>query len=53
VLAISLDNYNITTVSNLDFDFPHGISVSEDGMVAVTNYGSSTVILFDANNVIL
>jgi len=53
VLAISLDNYNITTVSNLDFDFPHGISVSEDGMVAVTNYGSSAVILFDANNVIL
>lgn len=28
-------------------DFPHGLAVSRNGQLAVTNYGSSSVIIFD------
>jgi hypothetical protein len=29
------------------FDFPHGLDVSQTGILAVTNYGSSSLALFD------
>lgn len=29
------------------FDFPHGLGISERGMLAVTNYGSSSITLID------
>lgn len=29
------------------FDFPHGIAISKSGMLAVTNYGNSSVVIFD------
>jgi hypothetical protein len=34
------------------FDFPHGLSISCTGMMAVTNYGNSSVVLFDLNEVL-
>jgi hypothetical protein len=33
-------------------DFPHGLGISQDGVLAVTNYGSSSVALFDADALI-
>ncbi len=35
------------TVKSPSFDFPHGISVSSQGLLAVTNYGSSAISLID------
>jgi hypothetical protein len=29
------------------FDFPHGLSISKKGILAVTNYGSSDVVMMD------
>ncbi|ORV91736.1 hypothetical protein AWC12_03470 [Mycolicibacterium iranicum] len=29
------------------FSFPHGVDVSPNGILAVTNYGTSTVVLRD------
>ncbi len=34
-------------LQGLDLDFPHGVDVSPTGMLAVTNYGTSTVTLVD------
>jgi len=31
------------------FDFPHGLGISASGMLAVTNYGSSSIALVDLN----
>ena len=32
-------------------DFPHGLSISDQGMLAVTNYGGSSIALFDIRDV--
>jgi len=51
VLAVTLtEDHSTYIINHKDFDFPHGLSISDEGMVAVSNYGSSDVILFDANN---
>lgn len=34
------------------FDFPHGLSISPKGTLAVTNYGNSSVVLLNLNEVI-
>jgi hypothetical protein len=36
-------------IEDAAFSFPHGVDVSSDGMLAVTNYGTSTVVLRDLN----
>jgi hypothetical protein len=35
------------------FDFPHGLAISPGGMLAVTNYGSSSVVVMDISNTAL
>lgn len=32
------------------FDFPHGLAISRRGMLAVTNYGSSSIVLLDVSS---
>lgn len=32
------------------FDFPHGLAISEKGMLAVTNYGNSSITLVDIHH---
>lgn len=49
LLAIDAANGQITAIFSGDcLDFPHGLGISEDGLIAVTNYGSSSVVLLDA-----
>jgi hypothetical protein len=33
-------------------DFPHGLGISPEGVMAVTNYGSSSVVLLDARTMV-
>lgn len=51
VLVIDLDTHRIIFEikgKNL-FSFPHGLSVNEKGILAVTNYGDSSIVLIDLN----
>ncbi len=36
-----------------DFDFPHGLGISPKGMLAVTNYGASSITLVDLRDISL
>lgn len=48
VLGVSLSKEKQPVVINgACFDFPHGLSVSPQGILAVTNYGSSDVVMMD------
>jgi len=53
VLGLCLKNkYKTIVLSGKCFDFPHGLSVSPSGTLGVTNYGNSTAVLIDLNEVI-
>jgi len=48
VLGICLENkHEPIVLSGKCFDFPHGLSISSAGTLAVTNYGNSSVVLID------
>lgn len=48
VVAFGLNGAtSIPLISGDGFDFPHGLGVSEQGILAVTNYGNSTITLLD------
>lgn len=48
VLGIDLSGKQpIQALTSPLLDFPHGLSISDQGMLAVTNYGSSSIVLFD------
>lgn len=50
ILAICLKNEKPTlTIKSDCFDFPHGLGISSKGLLAVTNYGNSSVALFDVS----
>lgn len=52
VLGIDLAGKQpIKALSSPLLDFPHGLSISDQGMLAVTNYGGSSIALFDIRNV--
>jgi len=38
-------------LENSGFDFPHGLSISPTGTLAVSNYGNSSIVLLDLNKV--
>ena len=38
------------TLSGKCFNFPHGLAISDFGMLAVTNYGNSSITLMDISN---
>ena len=38
-------------IESKNLDFPHGLCISSKGMMAVTNYGDSSVALFDISNI--
>jgi len=49
LLAIDAESGEIAAIYSGDcLDFPHGLGISQDGLMAVTNYGSSSVAVFDA-----
>jgi hypothetical protein len=39
-------------LKNSGLDFPHGLSISPTGILAVSNYGNSSIVLMDLNSVI-
>jgi hypothetical protein len=49
LLAIDAVSGEIAAIfSGNCLDFPHGLGISPEGLLAVTNYGSSSVAVFDA-----
>jgi hypothetical protein len=49
LLALDATSGEVAAVFSGDcLDFPHGIGISPEGRIAVTNYGSSSVVLLDA-----
>jgi hypothetical protein len=52
VLGVCLSGRRaVTTLRSQSFDFPHGLSISSQGQLAVTNYGSSAVSLIDISEI--
>jgi hypothetical protein len=50
ILGLCLKNEKPTLVVKGNcFDFPHGLGISSQGILAVTNYGNSSVALFDVS----
>ena len=50
LLALNADTGAVEHIFSGDaLDFPHGVAVSPTGVVTVTNYGSSSVVLADAD----
>ena len=48
VIGLSLkDESPPVILSGPSFDFPHGLAISSSGQLAVTNYGTSSVMIFD------
>jgi hypothetical protein len=39
-------------LENSSLDFPHGLSISPTGTLAVSNYGNSSIVLMDLNEVL-
>ena len=53
VLGIDLNSSRKPVIlSGKAFSFPHGVSVSPSGFIAVTNYGSSSISVIDLNKCI-
>lgn len=53
VLGICLENtHKPIALKAKCFDFPHGLSISSQGTMAVTNYGNSSVVLVDVNELL-
>lgn len=55
VVGISLDPADKSTriIKTPLLSFPHGVAVSNDGQMAVANYGNSTITVFDLNRVLV
>lgn len=52
VLAQNLTNQGPPFVINGDcFDYPHGVAISTNGILAVTNYGDSSISLIDISEI--
>jgi hypothetical protein len=50
VLGLCLNKEKPTLfVNGACFDFPHGLGISSKGLLAVTNYGDSSIALFDVS----
>lgn len=53
LLALDASTGEVLAIFEGDcFDFPHGLGISPDGVIAVTNYGSSSVVLLKAEGLI-
>jgi hypothetical protein len=53
VIGLCLENKKKPIILASEFlDFPHGLSISRTGMMAVTNYGNSSIVLFDLNEIL-
>jgi hypothetical protein len=52
IFGINLDSVKHIIIKGTDIDFPHGISISELGVLAVTNYGDSSIVLIDLKELI-
>lgn len=53
LLAVDALDGEIRLICDGDaFDFPHGLGISETGKIALTNYGSSSVVVVDADQVL-
>lgn len=49
VVAVDIDNQRVTRIISGDgLDFPHGLSISKGGKIAISNYGSSDITIFSA-----
>ena len=52
LLALDAESGDIISIFGGDcFDFPHGLGISPEGKIAVTNYGSSSVVVLDAEKI--
>lgn len=51
VLGLDVSRHEKPIVIKGDFCFPHGVAVSGTGILAVTNYGSSSITLIDLSSV--
>ena len=48
ILGICLNNNRSPLFINGEFlDFPHGLGISENGILGITNYGTSDIVLID------
>ncbi|NBO20717.1 MAG: hypothetical protein EBU97_01940, partial [Rhodobacteraceae bacterium] len=48
ILALDANSGDVAAIYAGDcLDFPHGLGVSPDGLLAVTNYGASSVVVLD------
>jgi len=48
ILGIPLNKHKVPLVVKGDcFNFPHGLAISKKGILAVTNYGASNIVLTD------
>jgi hypothetical protein len=48
IIGLALkDESQPVVLSGVSFDFPHGLAISSTGQLAVTNYGTSSVVIFD------
>jgi len=45
-VSLSLEKKDVV-IKGACFDFPHGLSISKKGILAITNYGSSDVVIMD------
>lgn len=51
LLAVNADNGNIEQIYTGDsLNFPHGLGISSTGKIAFTNYGTSSVVIVNADN---
>lgn len=50
VIAIDFSNQKKIHLKGQFFNFPHGLSISNKGILAVTNYGNSSISLLDIKN---
>ena len=53
LLALNADTGAVDAIFDGDaLDFPHGLGISAEGVIAVTNYGSSSIILAAADELL-
>jgi len=47
IIAVDLENRKKMEIKGEGLTFPHGLAISKEGMLAVTNYGDSSISLMD------
>ena len=50
ILGINFQHKKIMEIKGKILNFPHGISISESGILAATNFGDSSIALIDLKN---